>query len=142
MLDLNSSLLYQLINLWILILILHLLFFKPLMQRITERRNEIKGNLDEAKRREEEVQTAVDDYQAKIAEARRVANEELAEAVRVANETQRSKLDEARQAGTDQVAAARAEIAAESDVVRQQISDEARRLSVVIAEKFLGRTVA
>ena len=142
MLEFNISFLYQLINIWVLILVLYFTLFRPIGKKLQARRDEIDGNLSAAKSRDEEVEAAVNVYQRKIQDARRAASDEIGAALRDAAETQRQKLEAARAQAAEQGDAARASIAAESADANRQIGEEGKRLSVLIAEKFLGRTVA
>ncbi|MBI3092289.1 MAG: F0F1 ATP synthase subunit B [Candidatus Tectomicrobia bacterium] len=142
MLELNRTFFYQLINFWLIIAVLYFLLFKPLLQRLRARRAEIDGKLQEAERRDQSVHAAAREYQQTLQAARRDGSELLSGALRDATEMQRQRLEQAREQAAAQLTQARASIATEKEIVQQQLGAEAQRLSVPIAEKFLGRRLA
>ena len=68
MIDINISLLIQLINFIVLLIILNFILFKPIRQIMQEREQGISSALGDAKNAQERMQKLLDDYNVSLAE--------------------------------------------------------------------------
>ena len=125
----------------VLTIVLNQFLFKPLRSIIDERERRTKlakGELDEARAVQDR---RLDEIEQQLKDARREAYE-IRDAAQRAGRGQRDVLmTEARQQAHEVVDRARQEIAADVETARNDLEAEAERLSRMIADRVLGRTV-
>ncbi len=152
MIDINITLLIQLINFLVLLIILNFILFKPIRQIMKEREQGISSALGDAKNAQERMQKLLDDYNVSLAEIKQKSAttynsiyQRGIDAQREMISAERAKageaLDRARAEIASASAAARADIAAASAEARTDLRKEAERLSQDITSKLLGRAV-
>ncbi len=141
MIDLNYTLLIQMINFLLLIFILNLLLYKPITKIIDERNKKIEDSKSEVESLDEQAELKIADYEEKMRQARQ-------EAMSQRNEVK----EEGEEAGKEIVEATRGEIstmiegfkvtlANEREAARNVLRDQAKKIAVEISEKVLGRGV-
>ncbi|MBN2179457.1 MAG: ATP synthase F0 subunit B [Deltaproteobacteria bacterium] len=141
MIDLNYTMLIQMINFLVLIFILNLLLYKPITKIIDERNKKIEDSKREVESLDEKAELKIADYEEKMRQARQ-------EAMNQRNEVK----DEGEEAGKKIVEGARGEIstmiegfkvtlASETEAARNVLRDQAKKIAVEISEKVLGRGV-
>ncbi|HEU5394368.1 MAG TPA: F0F1 ATP synthase subunit B [Candidatus Methylomirabilis sp.] len=139
--NIDKTLLLQLVNFLILVAILYKFLFKPLTAFMAQRADGIRRSLSEAEEARQAAARTMEEYSARL-----VAAQKESEAVRarmeqeVAGERQRL-LKESREEATRLLEAARVQIAQEVKKAKAALREEAASLSVAAAEKLLGRTL-
>ena len=141
MIDLNYTMLIQMVNFLVLIFILNLLLYKPITKIIDERNKKIEDSKSEVESLDEKAELKIADYEEKMRQARQ-------EAMSQRNEVK----DEGEEAGKKIVEGARGEIstmiegfkvtlASEREAARNVLRDQSKKIAVEISEKVLGRGV-
>ena len=139
--NLNITILIQVINFLILILLLSKFLFKPLSKFMAERADGIERSLTEAKTAREATAKAQEENQARLRDAQREMAT-LREQVQREIETERQRLLAAsREQAQALVAAAKAEIEADAKRARAGLREEAAGLALAAAERLLGRSM-
>ncbi|MGH7376776.1 MAG: F0F1 ATP synthase subunit B, partial [Candidatus Methylomirabilales bacterium] len=139
--NIDKTLLLQLVNFLILVAILYKFLFKPLTGFMAQRAEGIKRSLSEAEEARRAAARTMEEYSAKL-----VAAQKESEAVRarmeqeVAAERQRL-LEESREEAARLLEAARVEIGQEVKKAKATLREEAVSLSLAAAEKLLGRAL-
>jgi F-type H+-transporting ATPase subunit b len=139
--NIDRTLLLQLVNFLILVAILYKFLFKPLTAFMAQRADGIKRSLSEAEEARKAAARTMEEYSARL-----VAAQKESEAVRarmeqeVTAERQRL-LKESREEATRLLEAARAEIGREVKQAKVTLREEAVTLSLAAAEKLLGRAL-
>jgi F-type H+-transporting ATPase subunit b len=139
--NIDKTLLLQLVNFLILMAILYKFLFKPLTGFMAQRAEGIKRSLSEAEEARRAAARTMEEYSAKL-----VAAQKESEAVRarmeqeVAAERQRL-LKESREEAARLLGAARVEIGQEVKKAKAALREEAVALSLAAAEKLLGRAL-
>jgi F-type H+-transporting ATPase subunit b len=101
----------QIANFLVLVGLLRYFLFTPIVNAMRERREQIDGDMDKAKKREEEAARMLEDYQAKSLELDRKSEEIM-----------RKAEEDARKRGEDYLRQARLEASAEQDRLRDALN--------------------
>jgi F-type H+-transporting ATPase subunit b len=139
--NLNVTLLIQVVNFLILIALLSRFLFRPLSEFLQKRAEGIQRSLDEAAAARESAARAQQEQEARVVAAQREAAA-LREQVQREVEAERHRLQAAARAEAERlVAQAKSEIAAETRRARASLREEAVGLSLAAAERLLGRAL-
>jgi len=141
MIDINISLLYQLINFIVLLVVLHFILFKPIRQVMLEREQNISSAFGDAKAAQDRMQTLLEQYNASLAEAKLKSAAIYNANYQQGLDAQRDMISAERAKAGEMLDKARAEIAAASAAAQADLKKEAGRLSLDITSKLLGRAV-
>jgi F-type H+-transporting ATPase subunit b len=141
MIDINSSLVFQLVNFLVLLVVLNIVLFKPLRQNMRERELGIANAFTDAKTAQERVQSMLERYTAALGDAKQKAAATYGAAYQQGLDAQRELIAAERAKAVELLNKARAEIVAAAASARTDLKKEAERLSQDITTKLLGRAV-
>ena len=141
MVDINATLVAQVINFLILVAILTKVAYKPLMKILEERRAAIEGSIASAQKEREEAEAMKAEYKAHLAQARAEAQAIVAKAERTAKESRDAILAEAKREQARMLASARDEIALEKQRALAELRREVVSLSTLAASKVLSENL-
>ena len=141
MIDIDKSLLIQIINFVVLLIVLNFILFKPIRQVMEEREQGISASFGDAKSAQDRVTSLLDSYNASLAEAKQKATTAYNTLYQQGLDAQRDMIAAERAKGSEMMDKARAEITAASTAARADLRKEAERLSQEITSKLLGRAV-
>lgn len=139
MVDLNGTLLAQIVNFLILVLILAKFAYKPLMQALADRQAKIENSIADAERQSAEAATLRQEYQQQLANARTQAQEIVDKAMKVAEESKEEIIAAARAEHARLLAAAHAEIERERERALAEMRSEVVAISLAAAGKIIGQ---
>lgn len=141
MVDINISLLIQIVNFLVLLVALHYILFKPLLGAMQERQQNISGAFTDAKTAQDKVQALLAQYNASLAESKQKATAAYGALYQQGLDAQRDMIASERTKAGEQLDKARKEIESASTSARAEIRKEAEKLSQDISAKLLGRAV-
>ncbi len=141
MIDINVSLLYQLVNFIVLLIVLNFILFKPIRQIMREREQGISSALEDAKAAQNRMQSLLDNYNASLAESKQKATSTYNTIYQQGIDAQRDMISAERSKASEMLDKARAEIAAAANAARADLKKDSERLSQDIISKMLGRAV-
>lgn len=141
MIDINSALLYQLANFLVLLIVLHVVLFKPIRQIMQERELGISSAFGDAKTAQARMQHLLEGYNASLAEAKQKAATTYNAIYQQGLDGQRDMIAAERAKAGEMLDKARAEIFSASATAKADLQKEAERLSQEITSKLLGRAV-
>ncbi len=141
MIDINVSLLIQLVNFIVLLIALNFILFKPIRQIMQEREQGIGSALGDAKAAQDRMQKLLEQYNTSLAEAKQKATAAYNTIYQQGLDAQRDMISAERSKASEMLDKARAEIAAAASAARVDLKKEAERLSQEITSKLLGRAV-
>ncbi len=141
MIDINISLLIQLINFIVLLIVLNFILFKPIRQIMQERDQDISSSFGDAKAAQERTQNLLEQYNASLAEAKQKAATTYNTIYQQGLDAQRDMISAERIKAGEILDKARAQIVVAANTARTDLKKEAERLSQEITAKLLGRTV-
>ncbi len=139
--NLNLTLVLQVVNFLILIVLLHRFLYKPLTQFLATRADGIKRSLEEAKAAREAAAKAQQEYEARIAATRREAAAMREAAVREVEEERQRLLKASRDEATRLLTEAKTQIEQEVKRAKAELRKEVVGLSVGIAERLIARSL-
>lgn len=142
MININATLIVQLINLLVLIYILNQIMYKPIRRIVAERAAKIKAGNDEAERLEQEAQATQQDYEQKLRQGRVEVRQRLGDLFQE-NELQAAAiLEKAEAKAKDHSTAMQAEIQSQIAESRGQIKAEAAKVAQDLTRQLMGREVS
>jgi F-type H+-transporting ATPase subunit b len=141
MISINATLLVQLINLLVLLLILNHLMIKPIRRIIAEREATVEKGLAEAARLQDQAVESDRNYAAQLAAGRREVSQRL-DGLRQEIEGQaREIIDEAQKKAQDRFAQLQSDISGQIAEARSQIRQQAEAVAKDMATTILGKGV-
>lgn len=141
MVELNATLIAQIINFLILVFILKKLFYKPVFQAMADRQARIAGNLEAADRERGAAEELKREYQEQLAQARTQAQAIVEKATKLAEQTKDEIVQEARAEHARLLKEAQEEIARERERAVAEMRNEVVALSIAAAGKVIGQNL-
>ena len=135
------TLLLQVVNFLILLLVLYFFAYKPVMKMLDERSRKIKESMDEVQKVKEQAAQTEEEFKKKIEAASKEGQEVIARAMRTGEEARQRAQAEAKQEAQGLVEKARVEIQRERDETISELRQEFADLTVVAAEKVIGKSL-
>ncbi len=141
MIELNGTILIQLVNFFIMIFFLNHFLFKPILKVVEKRNNTMRSlNSDDAKFRKN-ADRAMREYDSKMLELKKETANILLSARRRADKEQDEMINGAREKFKQEMETAKEEIKRHSDRALEELRGDVKGISRDIAEKILGRGV-
>ena len=142
MIQINITLIIQIINFLVLMLVLNALLYKPVVAKIRERETRIRKDREKAAELGKEVQEQEKRHQEELALARQQGASEKNALSAEAKKKEADILDKARLEASRIVEDMKASIRVEAEQVRKGLDREMASLAKSISEKILGRPVS
>lgn len=139
--NLNVTLLIQVVNFLILIALLSKFLFKPLTRFLAERAEGIEKSLTEARLAREAAAKAQEEYRNQILATQREAALLREQAQREVEAERQRLLQESREEAQRLVVDGKAQIEAETRRAKASLRQEVIGLSLLVAERILGRAM-
>ena len=141
MIDLNATLVAQIINFLLLVALLTKFAYKPLMKALADRQAKIADSLNSAEQERAEAAKLKQEYQQQLLDARTQAQAIVDKAMRLAEQTKEEILEEARTENARLLKSAQEEIAREREYALTQLRTEVVALSMAAASKIVGQNM-
>src|SRR3972149_4132457 len=142
MINIDITLLYQIIGFFILLILLNTFLYKPVQRILKDREDRIEGNIKKAAETEETVAQGLVDYQKKLKEAAVKGHEERNRLRHEGIEKEKALIEAARLEAAKELSSIRKEIETSKSAALSGLKTEAKSLAREIAGKVLERTVA
>lgn len=133
--------LITLVSVFILYLILRKYLYTPVVEFLEKRKIQIKSDIEEAKSLKSEALDLKADYEARIAEAKKEAQEILENSRQRGNEIRENIILEARQEAQSIIDRARKDIEREKDKAYEDIKKYTGEMAVLIASKIMEENI-
>ncbi|HSF05641.1 MAG TPA: F0F1 ATP synthase subunit B [Methylomirabilota bacterium] len=141
LINLDKSLLVQMVNFLILLLILWRLLYRPLLAKMQERTQAIQRSLEEAQAARAEITRQQEENTARLRQAHAEAASIRERALKDAGEEQKRLLEAARAEAQRIADAAKAQLDAEIRRARDDLRREVAELATAVAEKLVRRSL-
>lgn len=141
MIDLNATLIAQIINFLLLVVVLTKVAYKPLMKALQERQERIAASIDQADRAKTEAEQLKKEYQEQLARARAEAQSIVEKATRLAEQTKDEIIIAARAEHAKLLKEAQDEIARERQRALSELRGEVVTLSMAAAAKIIEKNL-
>ena len=141
MISIDGSVVVQIVNFVLLIIILNYILFKPIRKILKERKEKIIGLQKGIETHQKDVKTIEASFSSGIREARAKGLKEKEALLAEASEEENRIIDEITRKAQADFEQIRAKIEADTDAVRETLQQEINAFANSIGEKILGRTV-
>jgi F-type H+-transporting ATPase subunit b len=141
LINLDKSLIVQVINFVILLILLQKFLYKPLLAKMEERTSAIKRSLDEAQAARAEAVRQQEENAAQLRAAYAEAAAIRDQALREAEEAGRKQLEAAQTQSRKLVEDTKAQLDGEIRRAREELRRETTDLALAVAEKLVRRTL-
>lgn len=142
MIEINQSLIIQLVTFLIFLWIINYLVFKPVVRVLNERRQRIEGTAEKAQLMEAEIQSKLEEYDARIQEAKAQAAHEKEKVRRYGEGLAKEIVEKARTELARDIPIIRRQIAGETERTRHELERLAEQMARDIAGRVLGRDIS
>ncbi len=141
MIDVNISLLFQIVNFVFLIFVLNIVLFKPIRNILTQRQDKINGL-------EQGIETSIRDAKEKdeafaegIKAARAEGLKQKEALLGEAESAEKKMINEINEKALEELGKVKARVADEAEKARQELMSEIDAFADAIGQKILGRAV-
>lgn len=141
MVDVNGTLLIQILNFVILCAILGHFCYKPVLKVLDDRKNRIKNDLDNAAKSKEDAEKLKESYEAALRDAQAKAQEIVDKAVKEAKVQAQAQIDEAHEAIAKTKEQASLQIERERKDALEDLKAQVAVLSCDIAAKIISKNM-
>ena len=137
MIELNITLIIQLVNFLILLALLNVLIYKPIRGIVKERQAKMSSDLTEIERFNDQARSKLDEYQAALDRARKEAADIRESEKKEAVAEEKDILAAASEEGATKLNAARKDIEAQSQEARKALSQQVKKYAKLVTDKVL-----
>ena len=141
MFDLNMTLIAQVLNFFVLLVILKKFAYKPLLDLMEARRQRVISDLENAEKNKIASEELKATYEKQLAEVKHEAQVIMDKANKLANETREEIIAQARAEQERLIEAARDQIAREQQKAMMELRNEVASLSMLVATQIVGKSM-
>jgi F-type H+-transporting ATPase subunit b len=131
----------QIVNFTLLAVLLYFVAYKPILRMLDERSARIQKGLQDAEDASRRAAEMEQEYEQRMAEARRGGQEIIAQATQMSEKARQDILAQAREEARTQIDRAREEISRERDQAMADLRQQVADLSLMISEKVLAESL-
>lgn len=141
MIDINATLVAQMLNFLILVVVLRLVAYKPIVKMLKEREERIAGSIKKADADKAEAEAVLKDYKAQLASARVKAQDIMDKAEKRAQDEHSAKIQETHSEIKQMKEAAQQQIQRERSQAVEQLKSQMVVLSMAAAQKIVSKNM-
>jgi F-type H+-transporting ATPase subunit b len=141
MVNLDYTMLVQMVNFILMIFILNAILYKPILEMIDKRKEQMDKSDREVKRLREEVEQKLAEYEEKVRLAKLEALEQRNAIVKEGADLAKSTIEAVRSEIPVLMEQFNAKMGKEVEAARAILLSQSRKISLEIAEKVLGRSI-
>jgi F-type H+-transporting ATPase subunit b len=141
MINIDQSLIFQLINFLLLMVILNSLLYRPIRNILKQRAGKIAQLEEEAQKAKSDMIKKEQDYQEKLQQARKEGFEQKNQSKLQGQDEEKKLIQQANQKMESELNQNRQKITQQIEEARKKLSGEVASFSQEIAQKILGRTI-
>lgn len=135
------TLLAQIINVVILLVVLYFVAYKPVMRMLDERSKRIKDSMEQADAIKEQAALTEEEMKKQLEKASKEGQQRIAQAVKASEEVREKAKQSARQEAETIITQARGEIHRERDEAISELRKEVADITIAAAEKVIDRSL-
>ncbi|HHZ16117.1 MAG TPA: F0F1 ATP synthase subunit B [Peptococcaceae bacterium] len=136
-----SDLLFAIINFLILLVILKKFLYKPLLNMINQREQQVKSDLENAEKARVEAQKLQEEYTKQMEQAKQEAQQIIEKATKIGEESREALLNQAREEAARMTEKAQEMIRLEKEEALGQLRNEVASLVVLAAGKVIDKNI-
>jgi F-type H+-transporting ATPase subunit b len=142
MIEINLTIVIQVLQFLILMFILNRLLFKPISQVMAERKAKINAWEEKTQKLQDSARVQLEKYENQLREERAQAQERQEQLTKELKKKEEENLRTVSEEAAGLVASAQRVIVEETERLRLELRQQAVELSQILAEKVLGRKVS
>ena len=142
MVEINLTIVIQVVQFLILVFILNRILFRPISQAIEERDEKISAWEEKTRTLQETVRIKIESYEKELVEVRAKAQEEQQQLSNELKEREEEKVGAVFEEAAQMVASTKQALQEETKRLRQELRRQAGEMAQMVAEKVLGRKVS
>ena len=136
-----NLLITQILNFFVLFVLLRLLLYKPILKVLDERKHKVQESLDYAERIKHESAEQQKEFEHKLEETRRETQAAVTAAAQVGEKAREAILAQARAESRQMVEQAREQIEYERKKMFSELREEVVQLSLLAAQKVISQSL-
>ena len=141
MIEINATIIAQILNFLILVVLLRAVAYKPVARLLQQRSDKIKGDLDKAEADRKAAEQTLADYRSQLADAHKKAQDIVEKANLTARQEHDAAVEETRREIERMKLNAQAEIENERNRAFDQMKSQIVTLSLAAASKVVSKNV-
>ena len=141
MIELNATLIAQILNFLILVVILRMVAYKPVARLLEQRSQKIQGDLDKAEADRKEAESTLVQYRQKLSDANVKAQEIINKAEKVARDEHDAAVESTKKEIELMKKTAEEDIQRDRERIAAQLKDEVVALSLAAAGKIISKNI-
>ena len=141
MIELNATLVAQILNFLILVVILRLVAYKPVARLLQQRSDKIQGDLDKAENDRKEAEATLVQYRQKLSDANVKAQEIVDKAEKVARDEHDAAVEATKREIEQMKKNAEEDIKRDRERIAAQLRGEVVSLSLAAAGKLISKNI-
>jgi F-type H+-transporting ATPase subunit b len=141
MIDINITLVIQMVNFLLLVFLLNTILYRPIRNMIAKRNQVIAEREQGIERADADAAAAVREFEGKVQEARIEGRQKVQGLKDVGYEKEKNLLQEAAEHSASELAKVRDQIKKDIAAARKRLRAQIQAFSVEVAQKVLGRTI-
>jgi F-type H+-transporting ATPase subunit b len=141
MIDINVTLLIQVVNLFVLIWLLNTVLYRPIRNMVAQRNQVMSAKRQDIAQADGEAASAVRHFEEKIHEARAAGRQKVQENKDAAYQQEKGLLQKASEQSASELAEMRAKIKKDVGAARKRLRAQIQAFSIDLAQKVLGRSI-
>jgi len=132
---------WTIINFVVFLIIIRVVFYKPVLKVLDDRKQEVESNLSRAEQAQREAEELRVKYQEQVGNAQREAQEMLNRAAKLAEEKKAEIVAQAQSEATRMIEKAQEAITREKEQALAELRDEVANLALLAAGKVINKTL-
>lgn len=142
MVEINLTIIIQVVQFLILVCLLNRLLFKPTSQTMEERQSKIEAWEEKTRSLQEGARVKIASYEKQLKEARKKAQKEQKRMSIELSQQEEQKLQAVFDEAAQMVTSTKQALKEETERLRQELRQQAQEMSQMLAEKVLGRKMS
>ena len=142
MVEINLTIVIQVVQFLILVFILNRILFKPISRAIEERDGRIDAWEEKTRTLQETVRTKIESYEKELVEVKARVQEEQEQISNELKEREEEKVGAVFEEAAQIVASTKQTLQEETERLRQELRRQAEEMAQMVTEKVLGRKVS
>ncbi len=138
MIELNATLLVQMVNFLILLAVLNLILYRPIRGVIKRRSEKLAADMSEVEKFNEQAGKKLENYEQSLQEARREAGEVREQYRSEGNEQEKEIVDQARREATEELEQARKQLREQRESAEQELLQQVDQYAENVAQKVMS----
>lgn len=141
MININVTLLIQMVNFAVLLILMNLILYRPIRRILIQRQQIMEERQAGIDRMNAEVAQSIKEFELKIVEARQSGRAKIQDMKTAAYDEEKAMVQSAADEVAGKLQDVRARIRSEMSKARDQLKGQVEAFSVELAQKILGRSI-